>query len=216
MLSKCRWLILVPTELELAKLKLTLGEQDVVERCGFGPVVSAATAARCIALHEPQSVMLCGISGSLNSDTEPGAAFQFRKVAMYGIGVGEGDNYHSAEQMGWRQWQSGEMEIGTELSLATVPDFGNSTRDLVVSCCAASADNTEAGTKQSIFPSASAEEMEGFSVATAARLASIPCHIVRGISNRAGDRNHQVWMIDEALESVSQLVNQILGQDLQR
>ena len=48
-------------------------------------------------------------------------------------------------------------------------------------------------------PSALAEEMEGFAAAVAAGLFGVPLRIVRGASNRAGDRNHAGWRMAEAL-----------------
>jgi futalosine hydrolase len=50
-------------------------------------------------------------------------------------------------------------------------------------------------------PSAIAEDMEGFSVAAACKLAGKPIRIVRGISNRAGDRDHRFWEIDRGLDA---------------
>jgi futalosine hydrolase len=48
--------------------------------------------------------------------------------------------------------------------------------------------------------------MEGFGVAVACRLANVPLTIVRGISNRAGDRDHTNWNIEGSLEQAMQLI----------
>jgi len=48
-------------------------------------------------------------------------------------------------------------------------------------------------------PGALAEEMEGFAVAVAAGLFGVRLRIVRGASNRAGDRDHGAWRMAEAL-----------------
>ena len=49
-----------------------------------------------------------------------------------------------------------------------------------------------------------AEDMEGFAVATACRLANVPLSIIRGISNVAGDRDHRRWEIDLAIDRLAQ------------
>ena len=210
--SEPEWLILVPTAMELEKLALPEREGICIELCGFGLVVSAANTARLIATYQPRRVLLCGIAGSLSSETELGRAYQFSRVGLTGIGVGSGDQHRSVQQMGWTQWRSKQIEISTEITLHTATVETENVRELIISCCAASANRMDADRNIAAFPRASAEEMEGFAVAAAAKIASIPCHIVRGISNMAGNRDHQSWKIDEALHNVSRIVNQIIGQ----
>ena len=60
-------------------------------------------------------------------------------------------------------------------------------------------DRAAAPSERGRHPSALAEEMEGFAVAVAAGLFGVPLRIVRGASNRAGDRNHAEWRMAEAL-----------------
>jgi futalosine hydrolase len=48
--------------------------------------------------------------------------------------------------------------------------------------------------------------MEGFGVAVACRLANVPLTIVRGISNRAGDRDHSKWNIAGSLDQAMHLI----------
>jgi futalosine hydrolase len=56
-----------------------------------------------------------------------------------------------------------------------------------------------------------AEDMEGFAVAAACRLAGIPLDIVRGISNTAGDRDHSHGQIDAACRAAASLAAALLG-----
>ncbi|NBP89418.1 MAG: futalosine hydrolase, partial [Planctomycetia bacterium] len=55
-----------------------------------------------------------------------------------------------------------------------------------------------------------AEDMEGFAVALACRLAGVPCQIIRGISNRAGDRDKAHWQIEPALRAVAKQAKAVL------
>ena len=45
------------------------------------------------------------------------------------------------------------------------------------------------------------EDMEGFGVALACHAAQVPCSILRGVSNRAGERDPTMWRTQAALEA---------------
>jgi futalosine hydrolase len=178
-----RTLLLVPTELELARLS-GLGGFPAgaarVELCGFGPIAAAARTAQLVAQHSPAGVLLLGIAGSYDPARLPiGAACSFREVAVEGIGPG------------FPQWP------GIEGRIALAP--GSAPAELLLTVCTASDSPVEARSRRGRFQAAQAEDMEGFGVALACALARVPCTIVRGISNAAGDREHANWRIGEAL-----------------
>ena len=54
--------------------------------------------------------------------------------------------------------------------------------------------------------------MEGFAVAFACRLQGVPCDIVRGISNAAGDRDHSRWQTAAALHAAGTLAAQRIAE----
>mgnify|MGYP006275826675 CR=1 FL=1 len=81
---------------------------------------------------------------------------------------------------------------------------------LLLSACAASATAADVRIRRAAFPDAAAEEMEGFAVALACRLQRVPCGIVRGISNAAGDRERANWRIAAALEAAADLAARLL------
>ena len=209
-----KWLLLIPTELERKQLQLHSSREICVELCGFGLVVAAANASRLIARYRPQRVMLCGIAGGLSKDVKQGSAYQFSRVGLYGVGVGRGTDHVSAQDIGWKQWEGDNVEIGSELPISSSDQEHLAPRELLVSCCAASANSSEADMVLGMFPKAKAEDMEGFAVASASKLAGLPCHIVRGISNFAGDRNHANWKIAEAMDSASKLTEKIVSEHL--
>ena len=80
---------------------------------------------------------------------------------------------------------------------------------VLLSVCAASADPSEAADRLRRYPDACAEDMEGFGVALSCRLERVPLQIVRGVSNRVGDRDHGRWEIDSALLAAAILIRQI-------
>ncbi len=114
--------------------------------------------------------------------------------------------------MGWKQSQSvGScadelVHIGDEVELATEPCGDGIVGNKLVTVCAASANSHEAKMRLARHPSAIAEDMEGFGVAMACKLAGVPVQIVRGISNQVGDRDKRNWNIPAALEAASELV----------
>ena len=74
-----------------------------------------------------------------------------------------------------------------------------------------SAQRQQAAQRQLRYPEAVAEEMEGFGVAMACRLAGVPLRIVRGISNHAGNRNLAEWQIEEALAAAAELASELIA-----
>jgi len=200
--------------------------------CGFGQIVSAARAAMLIARYQPKSVILAGIAGMLDPRLTIGRAYEFERVEVDGVGVGVAipagcdfgaqpccrSTYRSAAEIGWAQWPGSDDSpvIGDSICLRphrgsgmpAADDGDADPRGLgLLSVCAASADAAQADDRRQRYPAMAAEDMEGFGVAAACRLAGIPLRIVRGISNRAGDRDLSHWQTATALESVARLLN---------
>ena len=221
-----RLLILVPTEMERRGLDPLLasasGQNCRVELCGFGPVAAAARTAQLLAEHAPERVMLVGIAGRLDDRLAIGAAYQFERVACYGIGAGTGGDFLPAATLGWHQWMGAadgtSPQIGDQIdgltSSAAGGGAGGVRADLLVTVCAAAACAEDARLRKQAFPAAAAEDMEGFAVAFACRLRGVPLDIVRGISNTAGDRERSGWQVAAALEAAGMLTRQIMAEVL--
>ena len=219
-----RHLILIPTEPErhiLAPHLATLPPADVaVELCGFGIAAAAARTAQLLGVLKPDRVILVGIAGRLDDRLAIGAATLFDAVACHGIGAGSGPAFIPAAALGWRQWpgdeNDGDPGVGDVLPCAvpdrSAPDQASLPREpLLLTVTAAAAGPEDVALRRAIFPEASAEEMEGFAVALACRLFRIPCTIVRGISNTAGDRGKARWQIEAPLAAAADLVLRLLA-----
>lgn len=223
-----RHLILVPTEMELRRLDPVLApamtQGCTVALCGFGPVAAAARTAQLLAEHAPERVLLVGIAGRLDDRLVVGAAYQFERVACYGVGAGSGGEFVPAAVMGWHQWPGdaggtsphrGEKigdEIGGLLSSAAGGGDGGGQADLLLTVCAAAATAEDVRLRRQAFPAAVAEEMEGFAVAFACRLRGVPVGIIRGISNTAGDRDTARWEVRTAVEAAGRLALQVMAE----
>lgn len=215
-----RTLILIPTDLERQRLLGTLRDaltpDDRIELCGFGPIAAAARTATLLATVQPASVLLVGIAGALDPALEIGEASAFAEVACYGVGAGSGSAFLPAAAMGWPQWPGDPPDdaaaISDVLSCAFPAAASAAQRSrLLLTACAASASPDDVAERRQAFPEAVAEDMEGFGVAAACRMAGVPLTIIRGISNRAGNRDVATWQIPQALAAAGDVAASLLS-----
>ena len=149
---------------------------------------------------------MTGIAGALDLRIPVGTYVELDMAICFGIGAGAGEDFISASEMGWRQWSddpqiSDSIRLGDDNVAACVP---------LLTCCSASANEHDVQLRLKKYPNAVAEDMEGFSVAAACRFAGIPLRIVRGISNRAGDRNKDNWRVRDAMLAVEKSILKVL------
>ena len=206
---KLETLFLVPTERERECLpEHTLPAGTAMATCGFGPILSAAQTGQLLRTHQPSRVVLLGIAGTYTAELEIGSAYLFERVACFGIGAGQGGDYEPASQLGW-------ATTPTDVTPAGVFQLDAPSPFNLLTVCSAAANGQEVAQRQEHHPGYHAEDMEGFAVATACHLARVPLTIIRGISNRAGDRERDRWAIDPALQAAWELANMHLGNDLE-
>ena len=216
-------LILVPTPIEHAalapRLKANLGREWSVQRCGFGPIAAAARCAALLARYQPERVLLIGIGGTFVPERHPvGSACRFEQVVCYGVGVGTGSEYQGVDDLGWQHFSAGQSpasdgdvpRIGDVIRLTSTYVGNAPLAGQLLTACAASSNAADVTQRLSRFPEAVAEDMEGFGVAMACEMASVPLQIVRGISNVVGDRDRERWQIDEALHAAFDLALEIM------
>ena len=129
---------------------------------------------------------------------------------MHGIGVGVASGFVSAAALGFQQWPTDGRDPmnSDELTVdAPVPPVAGQ----LLTCCTGSTSPEEARQRLEQYPGAVAEDMEGFAVALACRLAGIPLAIARGISNEVGDRDFERWQISTALDAAWIVVNDLVS-----
>lgn len=214
-----RRLILVPTTLERRLLEPSLSAAmapgDRLELCGFGPVAAAARTSLLLAAHAPARVLLVGIAGRLDDRLTLGGAERFTHVACHGVGAGTGEDFSPAGALGWPHWPGDDpampAAIGDVIACGTAAGPAAATAGLLLTACAASATAADVRARTRLFPGAVAEDMEGFAVALACRLAGVPLDIVRGISNDAGDRDKARWQVPAALKAAADLAVLVLA-----
>ncbi len=193
-------LLLIPTAIERDKIVPQWDASAIENRwatqlCGFGQIAAAARTSLLIAKYRPERIILVGIAGAFSGRADVGAAYRFRRVTCDGIGVGAGETFHSASDIGWAHF----ADIGDEIELSGWSDMSSVAEGRLLSVCAASQSVSEADARADRFPDAVAEDMEAFGVAMACQMHGVPLEVVRGISNEVGDRDHSQWQIDKAL-----------------
>ena len=188
--------------------------KPALQRVGFGPITSAARAGALIARYRPSRVILVGIGGTFDVERFPGgSACRFDQVVCDGVGMGRGDQFCSAEDQGWKQFAADDAmpEVRDVLPLVSTYDPSIPCAGTLLTVCAASANAQDRKDRLVRYPEACVEDMEGFAVAAACTMASVPVQIVRGISNQVGDRDHGSWQIEPALAAAASMALALLG-----
>ncbi|MFO0941456.1 MAG: hypothetical protein U0930_11880 [Pirellulales bacterium] len=196
-------LLIIPTTLEqscIGSQLESLGQAGLSSaNCGVGLIESAVSGARLISVYQPKRVWLIGIAGSFSDHLEIGQAYEFGAVSCYGVGVGNGASFQLPSDLGWQKLV--KFADADRLQL----DCGFDEGPELLSVTAASASRDEAEVKGAKFPMAGAEDMEAYSIALHCRAFGIKCRVIRGISNRAGDRRHAHWKVQEAMTAAIEL-----------
>lgn len=197
--------LLVPTQLEREALRRAAPDLPEPTVIGFGPIAAAAAAsALAQALADGGALLLVGIAGRYPTGPAIGAAAEFGRVALDGVGANGPSGLLTPEALGFPQWRDGSGEVGDALDLA-----GEGPELLTVCAAAGGAGDVEARLERR--PGAVAEDMEGFGVALAGRMAGVPVRVVRGISNEAGDRDVARWRIDDAMAAAATIAREVLA-----
>jgi futalosine hydrolase len=211
-------LLLLPTDRERELFREAGPAQGLalVETCGFGPIAAAARTAELLARVRPRRVWLVGIAGTFDPAVAPlGSAVLADSVAIDGIGAGRGERFLGPRELGLPQWPASDSGVAIEdvieLAAAERVRAAAVPAGLLLTVTAASASEAEAAERRRRFPRALAEDMEGFSVALACSLARVPLTIVRGISNRVGDRRPERWAVAEALRAARAVALELLS-----
>lgn len=178
-----------------------------VALCGLGPVAAAAATMQAILAHKPGRALLVGIAGSYDLERRGiGETVIATRIRLHGVGAGEGARFAA---LPYPQLPAGYLgeDVHTVLDLEDSPQLreggacADTERAEVLTVCAAAADPQEAAERHRRYPDSVAEEMEGFAVALACRMAGVPLTILRGISNLAGDRDPRGWESQGALDA---------------
>ncbi|WP_167546627.1 futalosine hydrolase [Stieleria maiorica] len=203
-------LILVPTDAERRLIEPSLqfdADRWSIQTIGFGVIAAGIETTRLLLSERPSEIILAGIAGLFAAPDrgaiQVGDAIWFDSVAIDGIGVGQGERFVDAHDLGW-DW-SAELAPTGVIDFARFPEDqrGDHRSARLLTVCAGSANEDDAKLRRHRFPDAVGEDMEAFAVAYACQRAGVPLRVVRGFSNHVGVRDKSQWKIAAALASVA-------------
>lgn len=209
-------LLLIPTELELKKLRSHLVFESaidsrwVIELCGFGLIESAVQTSALLKKRSFERIVLAGIAGVYSSHAEKvGTASIVDSVVQFGVGSMKDGLFRTPLEIGFGEITRDEFQLETPFEISKTKNVadGNGNRTQLVSVpCAGQFREKEVLDR---YPTATAEDMEGYAVACVANANQIPLTIVRGFSNVVGE-DFAKWKIDHAIESAATILNELL------
>ncbi|MCM3079960.1 MULTISPECIES: futalosine hydrolase [Brevibacillus] len=172
---------------------------------GVGPMSAAARTARELASQPYDLVVCAGICGGFVGRADVGSIVVASEIICADLGAETPDGYMSVDELGFG---SARISVDSDLSgslTAAVKKAG-----IPAVCAPVLTLSTVTGTAQTTaellarVPTAAAEAMEGFGVATAALDFGLPIVELRAVSNAIGPRDKSAWRIKEALSALEQ------------
>lgn len=193
----------VDAEREAVLRGLNGAKQFDVVLAGVGPASAAAKTAFALAKHRYDLVISAGIGGGFVGRAGIGSTVIGTESIAADLGAETAEGFLNVTELGF-----GTVKYDCEPSLVTTFKKALQTTELDVQTGSILTISTVTGTKESAdilatrHPNATAEAMEGFGVAVAAKQLNIPFIEIRTISNAVGPRNRDEWRIGDALASL--------------
>jgi futalosine hydrolase len=200
--------VCVATELEGALLR---GSVPVIQT-GVGAVNAAYTLTRFLEREGAREVIVCGIAGAYPRAFEEGGLATGSVVCAgsecYGdLGADSANGFLDMRALGFPVI-AGAEPVYSLLPMRIFP-AARRVPFVTVNTCSGSDANArriEARTGGSV------ESMEGAAVAHVAALYGIPAGEIRGISNRAGNRDRASWRVKEAAAAAQEALLEWIAQ----
>lgn len=202
-------LLLVPTLFEVSHWPASPVLADLLEGpvrwegfalalCGLGPVDAGVAASRYLADPEYELCVLAGLAGGF-AERAPGtpSLVEVRSFVMEGQGAANEGGVQAWEKMDLPETVRGPLPVATREQIQGRPCGLPAVTALTVSACSGS--KAVAMQRSQDHPDVQIEEMEGFAVARACRLARTPMACVRALSNEVGERDKKRWHVAEAM-----------------
>lgn len=170
---------------------------------GVGVAAAAASTARALAAAEYDLVVSAGIGGGFTGQAEVGSLVVANEIIAADLGAETPDGFMSVDELGF-----GSARIQVDPGWAARVTEALRDAGLPVSTGPVLTVSTVTGTAETArelgarVPGATAEAMEGYGVAVAARQCGLPVLEVRAVSNPVGPRDRASWRIAEALNAL--------------
>jgi futalosine hydrolase len=171
---------------------------------GVGAVNAAYSLTRFLEREGAREVILCGIAGAYPCAFEEGGlsigSVACAETECYGdLGAQSANGFLDMQALGFPVI-AGEKPVFNTLPLQIFP-AERRVRFVTMNTCTGSDENAR---ELEIRTGGAIESMEGAAIVHVATLYGIPVGEIRGISNRAGNRDRSTWRVKEAAASAQQ------------
>ena len=184
-------LICVATEMECELLRPHLP----VLVTGVGSVNAAIALTRFLEREGARAVISCGIGGAYPNASLPLATAVWAESECYGdLGAASPDGFLDMQALGFPVIANTTVRLYNKLPVTIRPAHQRAAPFVTVNTC--TGDDHRAQELEA--RGGAVENMEGAAIAHVAALYGIPMGEIRGISNRAGNRDRSAWRIREA------------------
>lgn len=208
-----RVLIMTSVSAERDAVLRGLGEAsgfDVVV-AGVGSAAAAASTAVALSSRKYRLVINAGIAGGFVGEAEVESIVVASEIVAADLGTESADGFISLDEL-----NLGSSRIKVEEDLVTSVMKSLEKAGLSAHTGPILTLSTVTGTAESAkmlaerVEGATAEGMEGYGVAVAARQFGVPVMEIRSISNMVGPRDRDVWRIKEALAALEKASSVLL------
>lgn len=194
-------------------LTATPGTPPEVVAVGVGAAVAAAATSRQLALAASagrpyQGVLSVGIGGGFAGRIDLGQTTVATRSVAADLGAQSPDGFLSLDELGFGSAVAATDERLTSWLRAALPQ---AVPGAVLTVNTVTGSAATAATLADRYPDATAEAMEGFGVAVAARLFGLPFAELRTISNPVGPRDRAAWRIPPALAALTDAAAALTG-----
>ena len=136
------------------------------------------------------------------------------EILLHGIGVGEGDSYKSAFELGWQNGSGSQASVLAKISAPKdVTTNVSISTGTALSVTSASSNYQEATFKKAKYKNALIEDMETYSVIVASESCNREVVVVRGVSNQVGEKDKNNWKVQEAMENGCKILYNIFKEN---
>ncbi|MDW7673529.1 MAG: futalosine hydrolase [Bacillota bacterium] len=175
-----------------------------VQLAGVGPISAAIKTTKALATGQYQLVISAGIAGGFAERAEVGSLVVGSYMVAADLGVETLNGFNSLDMLGF-----GSTEIQGEAALIEGITGALRAGNVPVNIGPILTVATATGTAERAVelarrvPGATAEAMEGFGVALAAKEYGAKVMELRAISNLVGPRDRAAWRIEDALKALT-------------
>lgn len=185
--------VCVATELEGSLLR----PHVPVLRTGVGAVNAAYTLTRFLEREQARAVIVCGIAGAypnaFQGELNIGSVVCAESECYGDLGAHSANGFLDMQSLGFPLIEAAES-IYNVLPMQIFPTPRRS-RFVTMNTCTG---DEETARRLEARTGGAVESMEGAAVAHVAALFGVPVGEIRGISNRAGNRDRSTWRVQDA------------------